>query len=192
MIEDKKVDKSFGSRSSPNKSIRKPEVSDPSISTGATGDNIYNNIYYIEGRVIQRNTYYTHSFNNYLKYRLRKRKSYIINFRVSEEELGILEELMEKRNTENLSQVIREAIRVYHGLLCNTGSTGVSGGVVIQNPIINIVEAKSESKTEINIDLSEIAKLVTRLYQLRDPLPPLQRKLVEKIYSKLSKQVITN
>jgi len=188
MIEKAKVDKSIA-RKEP---LWKPEVPDPSSSTGATSSSIYNNIYSLEGRVIQRNTYYTHS----LKEKLKKRKSYIINFRVSEKELDILGELLEKRNTENLSQVIREAIRVYHGLLCNTGGTRITGSIVIQNPVINIVEtraeSRTESKTEIKVDLTEIANLITRLYKLREPLPPLQRKLIEKIYNKLSKHIANN
>lgn len=151
----------------------------------------------LEERVIQRNTYYT-TTRERLRDRLRRRKSYIINFRVSEKELEILEELMEKRRTDNLSKVIREAITVYHGLL--SGAKEVTADtIVIQSPIVNIVESKAESKavarseSKININvIMEVVKLVEKLYYYRDTMYPLQRKLVEQLYRVIQGLVLEN
>ena len=46
---------------------------------------------------------------------------------------------------------------------------------------MNIAEAKAEAKAEVKL-LIEIKELVEKLYELRGPLPPLQRQIIEKLH----------
>ena len=61
------------------------------------------------------------------------------------------------------------------------------GQPVIINMNINVNENKPQ--VNVNLDVSKLVDLVTRLYELRRPLPPLQRELVEKLYSMVRKGV---
>lgn len=61
------------------------------------------------------------------------------------------------------------------------------GQPVIINMNINVNENKPQ--VNVNIDISKLVDLVSRLYELRKPLPPLQRELVEKLYSLVRKGV---
>lgn len=117
-------------------------------------------------------------------------RTYIVHVtvRLSLKEIELIEEIRKIRSVSR-SQVIREAIHLYYSLIKNSNNTNnFVGGIVIQNPVINIVT--SESRNEVNVDLSELTKIITRLYRLRDPLPPLQRQLVEKMY-KIVEKVMT-
>jgi len=127
--------------------------------------------------VLLRNTYY--------------QKLIPITVKVSLEDLEIIEEIKRLRRTNNRSQVIRESIRLYYGLLSNAENIEY-GNIIIQNPVVNIVEAKAESKPEINVnvDLGEIVRLVEKLYRYRDTMYPLQRKLVEQLYKKIEKVIV--
>ena len=158
------------------------------------------NIDNIEGRVKQRltfnknnspnNSYREHSFLN-----IYNKKTIYIGFRVSLEYLEKLDIIARILRTKSLSETLRESINIAYGIL--SGAKEIEAGtVIVQNPIVNIVKAESSakaesgSKTEINIDFSEIIKLISRLYKLRDPLPPLQKKLIEKLYQKISEKVM--
>ena len=48
--------------------------------------------------------------------------------------------------------------------------------------------SKAEAKSEVNIDYKMI-KLIQKLYEFRDPLPPLQRKLIEQLYRLIEKHL---
>ena len=53
---------------------------------------------------------------------------------------------------------------------------------------INIAISESTSSSNVNVNiLIEIKELVEKLYRLKDPLPPIQRGLVETLYKKVSK-----
>ena len=75
-----------------------------------------------------------------------------------------------------------------------SGSEHIDMNPMVFNININVNEAKAESKPEINVnvDLGEIVRLVAKLYNYRDPLPPLQRKLIETLYKKIEKMVVRN
>ena len=107
---------------------------------------------------------------------LRKRRTHHITFRMSDEELDLLEVIMEKRGFTCLSWAVREAIKVYAGLLSGAEVVPESK-VIIQNPnvVINEVEAKvaavaeSSSETSVPGDLSIYKERVRQLReQLRD------------------------
>lgn len=72
-----------------------------------------------------------------------------VGFRADPETLRRLEELVEIRGV-TVSQVVREAIHVYHSLLKGAGNVRLGGGVTIQvnSPVINIVSAKAEASAE--------------------------------------------
>jgi len=140
----------------------------------------------LESSVRQRLTSYKH-INIYSK------KNIVLNFRVSIEYIGKLDFIIEKLKAKNLSEAIRESIDIVYGLLSGAREINTET-LVIQNPIVNIVkaEAKAESKQEINLDLKPIIELVNKLYAYRDPLPPYQKKLVERLYKTIEKMVIRN
>lgn len=52
---------------------------------------------------------------------------------------------------------------------------------------LNINNNDVKPKVNVNIDLGWLKDIVSKLYELRQPLPPVQRKLVEQLYEKLRK-----
>ncbi len=141
-------------------------------------------------RVRQRKTSYTSNNYNSIIKRLRQLRTHILNFRVNDEELEIIIELMEKTGAKSISQVLRDSLLVYHGLL--SGANNIKANrIVIQNPVVNLVrqEAKAEARVEIPRD---IVRLVERLYHLsmdNPRMPPLQRDLIKQLYNKILKAV---
>ena len=61
----------------------------------------------------------------------------------------------------------------------------LTSGSIIINANINHNDVKPE--VNVSIDLGWLKDVVSKLYELRQPLPPLQRKLVEQLYEKLRK-----
>lgn len=57
------------------------------------------------------------------------------------------------------------------------------GGQIIINANIN----ENKSKIDVKIQLEPIIELIQKLYELRKPLPPLQRKLVEDLYARIKR-----
>ncbi|MEB3764595.1 MAG: hypothetical protein GSR77_00280 [Desulfurococcales archaeon] len=60
-------------------------------------------------------------------------------------------------------------------------------GTIVFNININSNVAEAKSKASVRVDLEPIVRLVERLYELRKPLPPTQRKLVEELYHAVRK-----
>ena len=121
---------------------------------------------------------------------LAQRKGQIISIRLNIEELAQVELIRRALSVPNRSEAIRSAIRIAYGLLAGAPETH-NGPVIIQNPIVNLnvasAQANADAKPQINvnIDLRGVAEIVERLYQLRQPLPPMQRRLVEELHRKL-------
>jgi len=63
---------------------------------------------------------------------------------------------------------------------------------MIFNININYAEANNTNtvNNKVEANISELVKIVQRLYALREPLPPLQRQLVETLYKKITKPII--
>ncbi len=117
------------------KSRNENEDNSNSNNKNSNGDDFnYNN-------VLQRNTYYKH------------RRGFILSFRVNLSELEILDKLIVLRR-KNASEVIREAIAVYYGILSNTKKINVDS-IVVNNPVvnININETETERKIGKNEDI---------------------------------------
>lgn len=60
-----------------------------------------------------------------------------------------------------------------------------AGSPVIINLNLNMNEAKADARA--SVDLTPIKDILEKLYELRKPLPPVQRKLIEELYGRLSK-----
>jgi len=73
-----------------------------------------------------------------------------------------------------------------------SGSEHIDMNPMVFNININVNEAKAESKPEINVnvDLKHIVDLINKLYAYRDPLPPYQKRLVEKLYKTVEKVIM--
>lgn len=123
-----------------------------------------------------------------------------VTSRLTMDDLNRLVEIMAIRNTRNRSQIIREAIRLYHGLLKGTNTK--VGQIVIQNPVVNInhVEPKIATKTEvkpkieIKLDMEELRKMVGELHALLSDLYRLfskyERYIPKGIYSELNEKIL--
>jgi len=55
---------------------------------------------------------------------------------------------------------------------------------------VNKVENKVNESSSIQDALNEIAEMVSRLYSLRNTLPPLQRQVIEKLYEKVESLIL--
>jgi len=131
------------------------------------------------GVVVQRNTYNT--------------KLISVSIRMTVDDFEKIESIRQKLNIISRSEVVRQAISLYYNLLSNVKEGVKTGSIIIQNPIINIVkaEAKAESKAAAKVDVNnEIVELVSKLYGLRNTLPPLQREIVEKLYRKVESVIL--
>jgi len=63
--------------------------------------------------------------------------------------------------------------------------------VVNINVNINMVKAEAKAVQESRIEVSsEVVDLIVKLYNLRNPLPQLQREIVEKLYRLVKQQVV--
>ncbi|NPA99678.1 MAG: hypothetical protein GXO43_09900 [Crenarchaeota archaeon] len=120
-----------------------------------------------------------------------------VTSRLTMDDLNKLVEIMAVRGTRNRSQVIREAIRIYHGLISGQEKI-VVGQTIINNPIVNInhVQPKIATKTEVNIkiDMKELRKLVKELHSLLSELYRLLTKyeqyIPKGIYSELNEKML--
>ncbi len=131
----------------------------------------------IRESVRQRKTSYKYNNKIYrIKERLRIQRKHVLNFRVNDEELDIIIKIAEKTGNENISQIIREAIMVYYGLLSGAKKIAL-GKLEINNPVVNLnvvkAEARAEPRINVNIDLTsvlseleELGKLVYNWYRL--------------------------
>lgn len=117
---------------------------------------------------------------------LAERKGQLIALRVSVEELAYIELIRRITRAQSRSEAVRTAIRIAFGILSGASNIEV-GRVVVQNPIVNLNINRNEAKQQVNVhvDLKPIVELIERLYELRKPLPPLQRKIVEELYKKV-------
>ena len=117
---------------------------------------------------------------------LAERKGQLIALRVSVEELAYIELIRRITGAQSRSEAVRTAIRIAFGILSGASNIEV-GRVVVQNPIVNLNINRNEAKPQVNVnvDLKSIAELVERLYELRKPLPPTQRRLIEELHRKL-------
>lgn len=70
--------------------------------------------------------------------------------------------------------------RLAYAVAKATGNSQVSFNINV-----NINKAEANQKVDVKIDLEPIIKIVKKLYELRTPLPPLQRKLVEELHKRL-------
>ena len=121
---------------------------------------------------------------------LAAKKSYFVNTRFSIDDLATLELIRRITASPSRSEAIRLALKIAYGVLA--GASEVKAGrIVIQNPIVNlnINNNHNEVRPEVNVnvDLQGILEVVEKLYNLRQPLPPVQRKLVEQLYRDLRK-----
>ena len=133
-------------------------------------------------RVKQRLTFNKSFLNIYNK------KSVYIGFRASIEYLEKLDFIAHKLRARNISETIRESIDITYAVL--SGANIDVGTVVIQNPVVNIVKNEAKAETTVNVDLGNVVKIIQRLYSLREPLPPLQKKLIEKLYNEIKKKMV--
>lgn len=119
---------------------------------------------------------------------LAERKGQLIALRINVEELAYIELIRRIIGAQSRSEAIRTAIRIAFGIL--SGADNIEAGrVIINNPIVNmnINHNEVKPKVDVNIDLSWLKEIVERLYELRKPLPPVQRRLVEELYEKIRK-----
>ncbi|RLE83483.1 MAG: hypothetical protein DRJ67_12065 [Thermoprotei archaeon] len=100
--------------------------------------------------------------NNRIREKLYNKRLGLVSFRVSKRELDMLAHIMAVRGTDNLSEVVREAIQVYYGLLANVEQVRV-GNVVIERPIVNLNINRNENTIALDPAILERkAKILER------------------------------
>jgi len=136
--------------------------------------------------------------NDYFRGDARQRSAYCsklltLSIRISMEDLDKIDYIRQKISIASRGEVVRQAISLYYNLLNNVGEARV-GTIVIQNPVVNInqVAVKAEARAGgVSDSLAEVANLVSKLYSLRSTLPPLQRQLVEELYDRVKKIILS-
>lgn len=104
---------------------------------------------------------------------------YVIGFRVPVE-VWVKYHSLSKNDKFIVKQILEKVIAEL------AGSSGQAG---IQNVNININVQNVEVKQEIRVEERLLAYL-ERLYALRDPLPPIQKELIEKAYREAKKLLV--
>ena len=115
--------------------------------------------------VLRNTLYYTHS--KFIR-ELRLKKTHMLTFRASDEDLEFLDLIMRLRGLD-MSKAIREALKVYAGILSGAKEVKPSETLVIQNPVVNIVEPVALAKAESKFEASD-SVLLKRLAELKRKL----------------------
>ena len=123
--------------------------------------------------VKQRLTFNTDSLLNKslgLRSILRVKKTHSLGFRASDEEVEAIDTIMRVRGFMHYADAIREAVRVYASIL--SGAKDIkpseSGALIIQNPVINLVDAKPVAIAKSEVEADEV--LLKQLKRLRKKL----------------------
>ncbi len=108
------------------------------------------------------------------------RKRIMVYARVSMLEYNMIQELKRIRGTSNESQIIREALHAYHGLLAGVKEIKPASNIVIQNPIVNMNINNNENKVAVKLQMPQ--DLLRKLDDLLDLLSFIAFQADERVY----------
>ena len=126
-------------------------------------------------------------------------KTRTVGFRVSKLAWTLYDNILNSQEKETLKYLVEGTIialakqklgelpceqqlqaRLAYAAVRASGSPSVSFNINV-----NIQKAEANPQVNVSIDLKAVVDLVEKLYELRKPLPPVQRKIIEELRAKL-------